>query len=361
MLKILKPLRRLVILADIFGDNKRSWSIALNAELNSLKLSDLRIDAYFRKIESIATILASLGSPLSNDDIVNIALEGLSDKYENVAGIIIHQEPFPDLKTVRSMLTTEEMQLKSRAQPNPIDSSSSSPMVLLANSGNNNARHSIGANGHETLLPNAFSAMTLQDPASRNWNMDTVTRDSSGMFLSQRKYATEILERANMVDCNSIQTPVDTESKLGDDGDPVADPTLYQSLVDHGLQLFSSSTTSLVSYSGCPTTWRSTSDAEYRGVANVFAETCWLRNLLWELHIPLSSTMLVYCNNVIVVYLSSNPVQHQRTKHIDIDIHFVRDLVAVGQICILHVPSRYQYVDIFTKGLPSSLRSFVPV
>ncbi|GJW57863.1 ribonuclease H-like domain-containing protein [Tanacetum coccineum] len=252
------------------------------------------------------------------------------------------------------------------------------------------------------------------------------------MFLSQRKYDVEILERAHMANCNPCQTHVDTESKLGNDGDPVSDPALYRSLacslqyltftrpdisyavqqvclhmhnprephfsalkrisryvrgtLDYGLQLFSSSTTSLVAYSdadwaGCPTTRRSTSgycvflgnnllswsakrqptlsrssaEAEYRGVANVVAETCWLRNLLRELHTPLSSATLVYCDNVSVVYLSSNPDQHQRTKHIEIDIHFVRDLVAAGLVRVLHVPSRYQYADILTKGLPSAL------
>ncbi|GKA86228.1 ribonuclease H-like domain-containing protein [Tanacetum coccineum] len=96
-------------------------------------------------------------------------------------------------------------------------------------------------------------------------------------------------------------------------------------------------------------------EAEYRGVANAVAETCWLRNLLRELHTPLATATLVYCDNVSAVYLSSNPVQHQRTKHIEIDIHFVRDLVATGAIRVLHVPSRYQYADIFTKGLPTSL------
>ncbi|GJS39342.1 ribonuclease H-like domain-containing protein [Tanacetum coccineum] len=156
--------------------------------------------------------------------------------------------------------------------------------------------------------------------------------------------------------------------------------------LDYGLQLYSSSTSSLVAYSdadwaGCPTTRRSTSgycvflgnnllswsskrqftlsrssaEAEYRGVANAVAETSWLRNLLRELHSPLSTATLVYCDNVSAVYLSSNPVQHQRTKHIEIDIHFVRDLVAMGHIRVLHVPSRYQYADIFTKGLPTAL------
>ncbi|GKD75770.1 ribonuclease H-like domain-containing protein [Tanacetum coccineum] len=53
--------------------------------------------------------------------------------------------------------------------------------------------------------------------------------------------------------------------------------------------------------------------------------------------------------------LNPNPLRLQRTKHIEIDIHFVRDMVTVGQVRVLHVPSRYQYADIFTKGLPSAL------
>nr|GEX55418.1 copia protein [Tanacetum cinerariifolium] len=228
-----------------------------------------------------------------------------------------------------------------------------------------------------------------------------VTRDSSSLFLSQRKYAIEILEKAHMVSCNPSWTPVDTESKLGVDGDSVSDPTLYQSLAGSlqyltftrpdisyafqqvclhmhdpqephlsGLKRILRPTTqrstsgycvflgnNLLSWSAKrqPTLSRSSAEAEYHGVANAVAETCWLRNLLCELHTLLSSPTLVYCDNVSAVYLSCNPVQHQRTKHIEIDIHFVRDLLAASQVCVLHVPSRYQFADIFTKGLPSAL------
>ncbi|GJR11680.1 ribonuclease H-like domain-containing protein [Tanacetum coccineum] len=210
-----------------------------------------------------------------------------------------------------------------------------------------------------------------------------------------------------MLNCKPCRTPVDTDSKLSADGAPISDSTLYRSLAGalqyltftrpdilYAIQqLYSSTTSSLVAYSdadwaGCPTTRRSTSgycvflgnnllswsskrqftlsrssaEAEYRGVANAVAETCWLRNLLRELHTPLATATLVYCDNVSAVYLSSNPVQHQRTKHIEIDIHFVRDLVATGAIRVLHVPSCYQYADIFTKGLPTSLfDEFLPV
>jgi hypothetical protein len=68
---------------------------------------------------------------------------------------------------------------------------------------------------------------------------------------------------------------------------------------------------------------------------------------------PLTKTTLVYCDNVVAVYLSTNLVQHQRTKHAEIDLHFVRDRVAIGDVWVLHVPTTSQFADIFTKGLPS--------
>lgn len=102
-------------------------------------------------------------------------------------------------------------------------------------------------------------------------------------------------------------------------------------------------------------TSRSSAEAEYIAVANAVAETTWLRQLLLDLHCPLRTATLVYCDNVSAVYLSSNPVHHQRTKHVESDIHFVRDQVALGLVRVLHVPSQHQFADIFTKGLPTSL------
>ncbi|GJZ16822.1 ribonuclease H-like domain-containing protein [Tanacetum coccineum] len=172
------------------------------------------------------------------------------------------------------------------------------------------------------------------------------TRDSTGLFLSRRKYAVDILERAHMANYNPSLTPVDTESKLADDGYLVSNLTLYRSLAgslqyitftrpdifyavqqvclymhEHWEPHFSSlkrilrrSTSDYYVFLGNnllswsfkrqPTLSRSSAEAEYRSVANAIAEACSLR------------------------------------------IYFVR---------VLHVPSRYQYATIFTKGLPLAL------
>ena len=114
---------------------------------------------------------------------------------------------------------------------------------------------------------------------------------------------------------------------------------------------------SLISWSSKrqPTVSRSSAEAEYRAVANGVAEASWLQQLLQELHHPLKSATLVYCDNVSAVYLSSNPIQHQRTKHVEIDLHFVRERVTLGAVRVLHVPTTSQFDDVFTKGLPSTV------
>lgn len=99
---------------------------------------------------------------------------------------------------------------------------------------------------------------------------------------------------------------------------------------------------------------RSSAEAEYRGVANAVAECTWLRHLLGELDCPLAKATIVFCDNVSACYMSTNPVHHKRTKHIELDVHFVREKVAVGQCKVLHVPTTQQLADVMTKGLPTA-------
>jgi hypothetical protein len=92
-------------------------------------------------------------------------------------------------------------------------------------------------------------------------------------------------------------------------------------------------------------------------MANDVAEDCSLRQLLQELHAPLSKSTLIYYDNTSIVYLSPNPAQHQRTKHVEIDLHFIREHVAIGDVRVLHIPMTSQFTDIFMKGLPTSIFS----
>jgi hypothetical protein len=100
---------------------------------------------------------------------------------------------------------------------------------------------------------------------------------------------------------------------------------------------------------------RSSAEAEYGVVVNGVAEACWLRQLLQELHAPLIKSTIIYCDNVNAVYLSTNLIQHQHTKHIEIDLHFVRERMTIGDVRVLHVPTTFQFADIFMKGLPTSV------
>jgi hypothetical protein len=100
---------------------------------------------------------------------------------------------------------------------------------------------------------------------------------------------------------------------------------------------------------------RSSAKVEYRAVANGVAEATWLTQLLHELQAASSRCTLVYCDNISAVYLSTNPIQHQRTKHVEIDLHFIRENVAIGQVHVLHVPTTSQFANIFTNDLPYSV------
>lgn len=80
-------------------------------------------------------------------------------------------------------------------------------------------------------------------------------------------------------------------------------------------------------------------EAGYKGVANAVAELTWICNLFLELRHPITKASIVYCDNINSVYFAHNHVRHQRTKHIEIDIHFVREKVVFGEVKVMFVPS----------------------
>ncbi|GJX62869.1 hypothetical protein Tco_0295769 [Tanacetum coccineum] len=105
--------------------------VALKGELRMIQMGDQTADEYFSNIDSIVTLLNDLGSDVSQDDVVTYAINGLSDKYGSLAQIIAHKEPFPDLSTVRSMVSTEEMRIRNKSPSLSVSTNSSAPQVLL--------------------------------------------------------------------------------------------------------------------------------------------------------------------------------------------------------------------------------------
>ena len=98
---------------------------------------------------------------------------------------------------------------------------------------------------------------------------------------------------------------------------------------------------------------RSSTESEYRGIANAVAELSWIESLLHELQVHLSFPPTLYCDNLSATYLAANPVLHSRAKHVEIDYHFVCEKVLHHHLHVQFTPSEVQLVDIMTKGLPT--------
>jgi histone deacetylase 1/2 len=98
-----------------------------------------------------------------------------------------------------------------------------------------------------------------------------------------------------------------------------------------------------------PTVSRSSTEAEYKALANGTAEAVWIQSVLKELGVYQSQPPVLWCDNLGATYLSANPVFHARTKHIEIDFHFVREKVALGALDVRFISTADQLADVFTK------------
>jgi len=247
-----------------------------------------------------------------------------------------------------------------------------------------------------------------------------IARSPTGIFLTQRKYALDILADSGHLGARPFSFPMEQHLKLNNtDGDLLYDPSSFRRLVgrliyltisrpnivfpvnllsqfmhqprqshynvavrvlrylkaspSQGLYFPSINTLQVSAYSDSdsttgffiqlgtsPISWhtkkqhtvsRLSAEAEYRALASTTYELTWLKTLLHDLSVHHSQPMFLHCDNQAALYIAQNPVFHERTKHIEIDCHVVREKLKVSLISTQHVTSRSQLADIFIKSL----------
>ncbi|GKB16801.1 ribonuclease H-like domain-containing protein [Tanacetum coccineum] len=104
---------------------------------------------------------------------------------------------------------------------------------------------------------------------------------------------------------------------------------------------------------------RSSAEAEYRALASATCEVIWLTNLLQDLNIKIQKPITMFCDNKAAIQIASNPVFHNRTRHFEIDLHFIRDKMIDGIIKPTKIDSANNNADILTKGLAADQHMFL--
>lgn len=96
---------------------------------------------------------------------------------------------------------------------------------------------------------------------------------------------------------------------------------------------------------------RSSSEAELRALAQGVCELIWIKRILRELKLQRTEPLKLYCDNKSAINIAHNPVHHDRTKHVEIDRHFIKEKIEGKELCVVYIPSKQQQADILTKGL----------
>ncbi|GJQ98481.1 retrovirus-related pol polyprotein from transposon TNT 1-94 [Tanacetum coccineum] len=172
-----------------------------------------------------------------------------------------------------------------------------------------------------------------------------------GIFINQAKYAQEILKKHGMTSCDSIGTPMAIKTLDADlSGTPV-DQTKYRSMV-RSLMYLTASGDKLVSWSSKKQdyTSMSTAEAEYVSLSACCAQVLWIRTQLTDYGFHFDK-IPIYCDSKVAIAISCIPVQHSRTKHINVRYYFINVHVERGIVELFFVEIEYQLADLFTKAL----------
>ncbi|KAM1261665.1 hypothetical protein ACFX13_027613 [Malus domestica] len=174
-----------------------------------------------------------------------------------------------------------------------------------------------------------------------------VSKSKKGIFISQQKYALEILKDSGLLGARPVEFPIEQNVKLSNTGELLKDPakstTSYCFFLGSSLISWRSKRQKTISLSSA--------EAEYRAMTGTCCELSWLRYLLRDLGLLHPKPVLLHCDNKAALHIAANPVFHERTRHIEIDCHFIRDKIQDGSVVTRYIPSSNQLADVFTKAL----------
>ncbi|WMV29133.1 hypothetical protein MTR67_022518 [Solanum verrucosum] len=106
-------------------------------------------------------------------------------------------------------------------------------------------------------------------------------------------------------------------------------------------------------------TSKSSTEAEYRSMSAACSEIIWLRRLLSKLGIEMKGSTTLYGDNTSAIRIATNPVHHENTNHIDVDCHYIRELVQDRSISLKYISSKDQLADLFTKAMSRSRHNYL--
>ncbi|RVW26239.1 Retrovirus-related Pol polyprotein from transposon TNT 1-94 [Vitis vinifera] len=219
-----------------------------------------------------------------------------------------------------------------------------------------------------------------------------VKQVEDGVFVSQRKYAVDLLKKFNMLNCKVVATLMNSNEKLqAEDGTERADARRFKSLVG-GLIYLTHTRPDIAFAVGvisrfmhCPSkqhlgaakrllryiarnmisgygavcwsskkqavTALSSSEVEYTVATSSACQAVWLRRILADINQEHDEPTVIYCDNKAAIAMTKNPAYHGRTKHVDIRVHFIRDLVVEGKVVLQYCNTNEQVADVLTKAL----------
>ncbi|KAD7477841.1 hypothetical protein E3N88_00977 [Mikania micrantha] len=253
----------------------------------------------------------------------------------------------------------------------------------------------------DNIVKHLQQHFALQDLGALSYFLGIkVIPKGSHLLLSQKKYVLDLLQKAGLSRSKPVSSPCSTSVTLTREDGPFFDNharyrqinhwsavkrilRYLQGRANHGLLIQRSASYTLHAYTDADcagssddrrstggyaiylgnnlvswsarkqrTVSRSSTESEYKALANTIAELTWLEVLLSELNVAMKSTPVLWCDNLGATYLSANPVFHARTKHIEVDFHFVREKVAQGKLLVQFISTHDQIADVFTKPLP---------